>query len=165
MFVIFVYVLSVENGTHGVIRFSNLLTAWDASHAAFQAARIESSGNQSASRTHPLRSDPGDLWIQLAHRAKQQDREQHDEQTEQETGYVHKATLLGEFCIDPASRPVRVLITAEWVNFGQDRCKLAGGDCLLAEKPKMGKLQMDWLRSEDLNEEKNGIASTASIAG
>jgi hypothetical protein len=36
---------------------------------------------------------------------------------------------------------------------------------LLAEKPKMGKLQMDWLRSEDLNEEKNGIASGASIAG
>ena len=25
----------------------------------------------------------------------------------------------------------------------------------LAEKPKMGKLQMDWLRSEDLKEEKN----------
>ena len=163
MFVIFVYVLSVENGTHGVIRFSNLLTAWDASHAAFQAARIESSGNQSASRTHPLRSNPGDLWIQLAHRAEQQDREQHDEQTEQETGYVHKATLLGEFCIDRASRPSRVLIPRT----GSTSVKIAasGGDCLLAEKPKMGKLQMDWLRSEDLNEEKNGIASAASIAG
>jgi len=123
MFVIFVYVLSVENGTHGVIRFSNLLTAWDASHAAFQAARIESSGNQSASRTHPLRSNPGDLWIQLAHRAEQQDREQHDEQTEQETGYVHKATLLGEFCIDPASRPSRVLIPRT----GSTSVKIAAG--------------------------------------
>jgi hypothetical protein len=28
----------------------------------------------------------------------------------------------------------------------------------------MGQLQMDWLRSEDLNEEKYGIASTPSIA-
>jgi len=112
-----------------------------------------------------LRSNPGDLWIQLAHRAEQQDREQHDEQTEQETGYVHKATLLGRV-LHRSSEPAKPCTdTADWVNFGQDRCRLAGGDGLLAEKPKMGKLQMDWLRSEDLNEEKNGIASPTSIAG
>ena len=158
------YVLSVENGTHGVIRFGNLLIAWDASRAAFQAARIESGGNQSASRAHPLRSDASDLWIQLAHRADHQHGEQDDEQTEHQTGYVHKATLLGEFCTDQASRPSRVLVP-RWVDFRLDRCQLTVGNCLLAEKPKMGKLQMNWLRSEDLNEENNGIASTASIAG
>jgi hypothetical protein len=34
----------------------------------------------------------------------------------------------------------------------------------LAEKPKMGKLQMDWLRSEDLKEEKNVTAPVVIIA-
>jgi hypothetical protein len=34
----------------------------------------------------------------------------------------------------------------------------------LAEKPKVGELQMDWLRSEDLKEEKNVTASTTMIA-
>jgi hypothetical protein len=34
----------------------------------------------------------------------------------------------------------------------------------LAEKPKVGELQMDWLRSEDLKEEKNVTASTNMIA-
>ena len=34
----------------------------------------------------------------------------------------------------------------------------------LAEKPKVGELQMDWLRSEDLKEEKNVTASTTIIA-
>ncbi len=38
-------------------------------------------------------------------------------------------------------------------------------DCFLAEKPKMGELQMDWLRSEDLKEEKNVTTSTLSITG
>ena len=33
----------------------------------------------------------------------------------------------------------------------------------LAEKPKVGKLQMDWLRSEDLKEEKNVTASIVII--
>jgi hypothetical protein len=37
-------------------------------------------------------------------------------------------------------------------------------DCGLAEKPKIGKLQMDWLRSEDLKEEKNLTASITMIA-
>jgi hypothetical protein len=39
-----------------------------------------------------------------------------------------------------------------------------GRDPGLAEKPKVEKLQMDWLRSEDLNEEKNVTASTVIIA-
>ena len=34
----------------------------------------------------------------------------------------------------------------------------------LAEKPKVEKLQMDWLRSEDLKEEKNVTAPIAIIA-
>ena len=61
-----------------------------------------------------------------------------------------RATLLGEFCIDQASR-ARSLRT-KWANPS------------LAEKPKVGKLQMDWLRSEDLKEEKNVTASTTIIA-
>jgi hypothetical protein len=61
-----------------------------------------------------------------------------------------RATLLGEFCIDQATR-ARSLRT-KWANPS------------LAEKPKMGKLQMDWLRSEDLKEEKNVTASTTMIA-
>jgi hypothetical protein len=35
---------------------------------------------------------------------------------------------------------------------------------LLAEKPKVGELQMDWLRSEDLKEEKNVTAPIAIVA-
>jgi hypothetical protein len=35
----------------------------------------------------------------------------------------------------------------------------------LAEKPKMGELQMDWLRSEDLKEEENVTTPTFIIAG
>jgi hypothetical protein len=61
-----------------------------------------------------------------------------------------RATLLGEFCIDQASR-ARSLRT-KWANPS------------LAEKPKVGELQMDWLRSEDLKEEKNVTASTTMIA-
>jgi hypothetical protein len=34
----------------------------------------------------------------------------------------------------------------------------------LAEKPKVGELQMDWLRSEDLKEEKNVTAPVVIIA-
>jgi hypothetical protein len=61
-----------------------------------------------------------------------------------------RATLPGEFCIDQATR-ARSLRT-KWANPS------------LAEKPKVGKLQMDWLRSEDLKEEKNVTASTTMIA-
>jgi hypothetical protein len=41
----------------------------------------------------------------------------------------------------------------EVINFAQDRLKRHGYTGL-SEKPKMGELQMDWLRSEDLKEEK-----------
>jgi len=37
-------------------------------------------------------------------------------------------------------------------------------DRSLAEKPKVGKLQMDWLRSEDLKEVKVATASSFIIA-
>jgi hypothetical protein len=37
-------------------------------------------------------------------------------------------------------------------------------DHSLAEKPKVGKLQMDWLRSEDLKEEKNVTAPRFIVA-
>jgi hypothetical protein len=37
-------------------------------------------------------------------------------------------------------------------------------DCCRAETPKVGKLQMNWLRSEDLKEEKNVTAPVAIIA-
>ena len=46
----------------------------------------------------------------------------------------------------------RVLHQTEWA------------DHSLAEKPKMGELQMDWLRSEDLKEEKNVTAPGTIIA-
>jgi hypothetical protein len=51
-----------------------------------------------------------------------------------------RATLLGEFCIDQASRARS--LRPKWANPS------------LAEKPKVGKLQMDWLRSEDLKRRK-----------
>jgi hypothetical protein len=34
----------------------------------------------------------------------------------------------------------------------------------LTEKPKVGELQMDWLRSEDLKEEKHVTASVVILA-
>ena len=62
-----------------------------------------------------------------------------------------RATLLGEFCIDQASRARSP--RTKWANPS------------LAEKPKVGELQMDWLRSEDLKEEKDVTAPTFIIAG
>jgi hypothetical protein len=47
----------------------------------------------------------------------------------------------------------------------QDRCGRKAADSPLAEKPKEEELQMSWLRSEDLKEEKNVTASIRSIAG
>ena len=47
----------------------------------------------------------------------------------------------------------------------QDRCGRKAADGPLAEKPKVEQLQMDWLRSEDLKEEKNITASRRIIAG
>jgi hypothetical protein len=40
----------------------------------------------------------------------------------------------------------------EMIDFAQDRFKRHGCTAL-AEKPKVGELQMDWLMSEDLKEE------------
>ena len=56
-------------------------------------------------------------------------------------GAFIKATLLGE-----------VLRQTEWA------------DHSLAEKPKVEQLQMDWLRSEDLKEEKDVTAPVIIIA-
>jgi hypothetical protein len=41
----------------------------------------------------------------------------------------------------------------ELIDFAQDRLK-RHGHTSIAETPKVGELQMDWLRSEDLKEEK-----------
>jgi hypothetical protein len=72
---------------------------------------------------------PGGLRFQLAHPVHQQDRKEQGEKTEGKTSCVHKSDLFGEVC-----------------------SKRAGHS--LVEKPKVGELQMDWLRSEDLKEEK-----------
>jgi hypothetical protein len=42
----------------------------------------------------------------------------------------------------------------ELVGFAQDRLKRHGYTVLSLKTPKVGKLQMNWLRSEDLKEEK-----------
>jgi hypothetical protein len=42
----------------------------------------------------------------------------------------------------------------ELIDFAQDRLKRHGYTALSLEKPKVGELQMDWLRSEDLKEAK-----------
>jgi hypothetical protein len=65
----------------------------------------------------------------------QQDREKHYKQTEGNTGCVHNS--------DPSWR---VLHQTAWA------------DRSLAEKPKVGELQMAWLRPEDLKEEKEVTA-------
>jgi len=91
-------------------------------------------------RAHPLRSIPGCLWFQLTHPPQQQNCEQHDQQTQRNANHTHNATLLAS----PAP--------TGWA------------DCSLAEKPKVEKLQMDWLRSEDLKEEKNVTTPVLIIA-
>jgi hypothetical protein len=92
-------------------------------------------------RAHPLRSIPGYLWFQFTHPPQQQNGEQHNDQAERNTNDIHKATLLGE-----------------------SRTPMGLADCCLAETPKVGELQMSWLRSEDLKEEKNVTAPVAIIA-
>ena len=52
----------------------------------------------------------------------------------------------------------------ELIDFAQDRCKRHGQTAFLAEKPKVGELQMDWLRSEDLKEEKDVTAPVVVLA-
>ena len=54
--------------------------------------------------------------------------------------------------------------TVELIDFAQDRCKRHGQTAFLAEKPKVGELQMDWLRSEDLKEEKDVTAPVLIVA-
>jgi hypothetical protein len=66
------------------------LPLWDASYATLQAARIQSRCDQSARWTHPLRSKPDGLRFQPVPPGEQQEREQHDQQTERNTGCVHK---------------------------------------------------------------------------
>jgi hypothetical protein len=48
------------------------------------------------------------------------------------------------------------------INFAQDRLKRHGTG--LSEKPKMGELQMDWLRSEDLKEENVLTTPAATVS-
>jgi hypothetical protein len=74
---------------------------------------------------------PGGLRFQLAHPVEQHDRKEQGEKTEGNTSCVHKS--------DPCWR-------------GLQQTGWAGHS--LVEKPKVGELQMDWLRSEDLKEEK-----------
>jgi hypothetical protein len=50
------------------------------------------------------------------------------------------------------------------IDFAQDRCKRHGQTAFLAEKPKVEELQMDWLRSEDLKEEKDVTAPIIIVA-
>ena len=54
--------------------------------------------------------------------------------------------------------------TVALIDFAQDRCK-RHGQTAFAEKPKVEELQMDWLRSEDLKEEKDVTAPTFIVAG
>ncbi len=54
--------------------------------------------------------------------------------------------------------------TMKLIDFAQDRCKRHGQTAFLAEKPKVRELQMDWLRSEDLKEEKDVTAPVVIIA-
>lgn len=48
---------------------------------------------------------------------------------------------------------------------GARSLRTKGGKGPLAEKPKVEELQTDWLRSEDLKEEKDVTASRTIIAG
>jgi hypothetical protein len=75
--------------------------------------------------------NPGGLWFQLAHPVEQQDRKEQNKKTERNTSGVHKS--------DPSWRDLQ-------------QAGRAGHS--LVEKPKVGELQMNWLRSEDLKEEK-----------
>jgi len=54
---------------------------------------------------------------------------------------------------------------ADLIDVAQGRYQRHLANRALAEKPKMGQLQMDWLRSADLKEEKNVTAPVLIIAG
>jgi hypothetical protein len=80
----------------------------------------------------------------------QQDREEHDKQTEPDTGCVHKSDPSWRVLHRPSQSLNPRAEMEDLIDFAQDRA-----DRSLAEKPKVGELQIDWLRSEDLKEEKN----------
>jgi hypothetical protein len=62
------------------------------------------------------------------------------------------------------TRPKEILMTFTKTLLGESRAPMGLADCCLAETPKVGELQMNWLRSEDLKEEKNVTAPVAIIA-
>lgn len=83
-----------------------------------------------------------------------QDREEQGKQTEPNAGCVHRSDPSWRILHRPSqSHKPRADIT-DLIDF---RVKIAA-DRSLAEKPKVGELQMDWLRSEDLKEEKTVTA-------
>ncbi len=75
---------------------------------------------------------------------------------------VMRTTLPGKFCNDllVSTPPASDVMTSR---SRSTSCKIAANgvaDRSLAEKPKIRELQMDWLRSEDLKEEKNVTTPT-----
>ena len=62
------------------------------------------------------------------------------------------------------SRPKERLVAFIKRPFWASPAPKAWADRSLAEKPKVGELQMDWLRSADLKEEKNVTAPVTIIA-
>src|ERR1700686_4033764 len=62
------------------------------------------------------------------------------------------------------TRPKEILMTFTKRPFLASPAPMGWGKLLLAEKPKVEELQMDWLRSEDLKEEKNVTAPAIIIA-
>jgi hypothetical protein len=56
------------------------------------------------------------------------------------------------------TRPKEILMTFTKRPFLASLAPMGLADCCLAETPKVGELQMNWLRSEDLKEEKNVTA-------
>jgi hypothetical protein len=94
----------------------------------------------------------------------QQDREQHDKQTEENAGCVHKSDPSWRVLHRPSQSLKPRADIAELIDFAQGRGKRHRQTAPLAEKPKVGELQMDWLRSEDLKEEKNVTTPLAIIA-
>ena len=89
----------------------------------------------------------GGLRVQLESPPKQQHREQHDQQR--------------EYWLRSEQRPLHGGFRVSRVE--AFRCRTVGllG---LAEKPKVEQLQMDWLRSDDLKEEKDVTAPRVIIA-
>ena len=63
------------------------------------------------------------------------------------------------------SRPNKTLVAFMGATFLGEPHQTEWADRTLAEKPKVGELQMDWLRSEDLKEEKDVTAPTFIVAG